>query len=75
MANGSDAFRPTEKEAAHMATACETGPAGHREDQEMTGEEAIAAYKEWRARVIGDHDTRVHDMLDLLAEMREEPGH
>jgi hypothetical protein len=40
----------------------------------MSGEEAIAAYREWRARVIGGHDTRVHDMLDLLAEMREEPG-
>lgn len=44
------------------------------EPGDMSGEEAIAAYREWRARVIGGHDTRVHDMLDLLAEMREEPG-
>jgi hypothetical protein len=40
----------------------------------MSGEEAIAVYREWRARVIGDRDNRVHDMFDLLAEMREEPG-
>ena len=43
-------------------------------EPEMTGEEAVAMYREWRARVIGDRDNRVHDMFDLLAEMREEPG-
>lgn len=73
MANDSEAFRPTPEEA-HMATVCETD-VPHRDDgEEMTGEEAIAAYREWRARVIGDRETRVHDMMDLLAEMREEPG-
>jgi hypothetical protein len=43
-------------------------------DAEMTGEEAVAMYREWRARVIGDHDTRSHDIFDLLAVIREEPG-
>jgi hypothetical protein len=40
----------------------------------MTGEEAVAMYREWRARVIGDRDTRAHDIFDLLAATREEPG-
>lgn len=61
-----------------MPAPCTTGVPGQRQTSEgpqnMSGEEAIAVYREWRARVIGDRDTRVHDMLDLLAEMREEPG-
>jgi len=43
-------------------------------EPEMTGEEAVAMYREWRARVIGDRDTRAHDVFDLLAATREEPG-
>ena len=61
-----------------MPAMCTTGVPRQRkadgQDENMSGEEAIAVYREWRARVIGDHDTRVHDMFDLLAEMREEPG-
>lgn len=58
-----------------MATVCEEAGIPQQDGgEEMTGEEAIAAYKEWRARVIGSRDTRTHDLLDLLAEMREEPG-
>jgi len=61
-----------------MPAPCTTGVPRQREAtapaENMSGEEAIAVYREWRARVIGDRDNRVHDMFDLLAEMREEPG-
>jgi len=61
-----------------MPAPCTTGVPRQREagtpEENMSGEEAIAVYREWRARVIGDRDNRVHDMFDLLAEMREEPG-
>lgn len=45
--------------------------------EEMTGEEAIAAYKAWRVHIFGDESDNPHSgesLLDLLARIREEPG-
>lgn len=42
---------------------------------DMSGEEAIAIYRAWRKRVIGEQDTRAHTMVELFAQLREPEGH
>lgn len=38
---------------------------------EMSGEEAMAVYRAWRRRVIGDKDTRAQTMIELCVQLRE----
>lgn len=55
----------------------QSGPGRTEGGDEMTGEEAIAAYKAWRIHVFGDVSDNPHSgetLFDLLARIREEPG-
>lgn len=56
----------------HSARIVESEQPSERE--EMTGEEAMAVYREWRLRVIGGRTTEAADLFELLARLREEPG-
>lgn len=38
---------------------------------EMSGEEAIAIYQEWRNRVIGDQKTKADTIEELYVQLRD----
>lgn len=43
-------------------------------ERQTTGEEAMEEYRAWRKRVLGDRSTKIDDVDNLLAYIREEPG-